>query len=303
MNQISIMRRALERAKTNSELSASDLEPDPKADPLTYLDQQWRQERAKYVGTYNVDNPSMRPNPLLIGSMLLVWVGFGVSLLIESFVSRSAQFVGGAMLFMLTSLLVMLAFRNTLRFALAERRYEQKRRILLATLGYADQTPTPAMPYPQTVASYSEAETAFYALQNETYEQLLRDQTYYAKLHGLIRLAPEADQAYLKALAELEEAWARERLAHFKLNKKTASFEAPSLVTAWVLLGAGLAIIGFGFCLIGLGKPLTYAIMCWLFGQLLIASFFTIRQQIKRLELVDQRYFAKRQKISHDYGR
>lgn len=293
--------------EANSEAEKA-LEPDLNADPVTYLDQQWRQERAKYVGVYYLDNSRSKGNPLALVIFFFMFFGAGIMLWVEASTLPLNMLYCGSIFFILTSLLILWTLRNAIRLMLAERRYLKKRAILIKQ--YGDPTLIVELPvatrrlrYSWPKKSRSEAEMRFHELQAEYYTISRRDQAYYDQIRRLIAHAPEADQRYLSELAQLEKHWVKQRFGNRRFMSETDYYQSPSLFGAWIVLGLGLGLVGFGVMLAVEGHKLLYPMLCCAFGLLMVASFSTIRKQAIELDQAEQRYFAQRQRISQDYGR
>ena len=293
--------------EANSEAEKA-LEPDPNVDPVTYLDQQWRQERAKYVGVYYLDHSRSMGNPLALVIFFFMCCGAGIMLWIEASRLPISMFYCVSIFFILTSLLILWALRNAIMLMLAERRYLKKRAILIKQ--YGDPTLIVELPvatrrlgYSWPKNSRSEAETRFHELQAEYYDVSTRDQAYNEQIQRLIAHTPAPDQRYLTELAQLEQRWVKQRFSYLEYDNRARYYQSPSLFGAWIVLGLGLGLVGFGVMLAVEGHKLLYPMLCCAFGLLMVLSFSTIRKQATELDQAEQHYFAQRQRISHDYGR
>lgn len=302
------LREKIDQALQDYREAEKALEPDPTTDPVTYLDQQWRQERVSYVGMNHVDNSRPMANPLALVIFFFMFFGAGIMLWVEASRLPVNTLYCASIFFILTSLLILWGLRNAIRLMLAERRYLKKRATLITQ--YGDPTLSVELPiatrrlgYSWPKKSRSEAETRFHELQAEYYSIASRDQAYYDQIGRLIAHAPEADQRYLSELAQLEKHWVKQRFGNRRFMSETEYYQSPSLFGAWIVLGLGLGLVGFGVMLIVEGQALLYPMMCCAFGLLMVVSFSTIRKQATDLDQAEQRYFAQRQKISHDYGR
>ena len=302
------LRELIDQALQDYSEAEKALEPDPNTDPVTYLDQQWRQERVSYVGMNHLDNSRPMANPIALVIFFLMFFGAGIMLWIEASRLPISMLYCGSIFFILTSLLILWALRNAIRLMLAERRYLKKRAILIKQ--YGDPTLIVELPvatrrlrYSWPKKSRSEAETRFHELQAEYYNISRRDQAYNDQIRRLIAHAPEADQRYLSELAQLEQDWVKQRFGNRRFISETEYYQAPSLFGAWIILGLGLGLVAFGVMLAVEGHKLLSPMLCCAFGLLMVASFSTIRKQATELDQAEQQYFAQRQRISHDYGR
>ncbi|MBM7844656.1 hypothetical protein [Herpetosiphon giganteus] len=284
------------------------LEPDPNADPVTQLDQAWRKERTKYVGMMQSNSPISVAGSLIIITFSLSFLGVGVMLWREAnalpdwFTYFPAIFCIGC------SLLFLLALPNAIKAVLGERRYRQKRALLVKH--YGDTNPGAELllsgkrlRYTWPKKSRSEAESRFHELQAEYYDSGRRDEAYYATLQRFIDHAPAADQRYLSELAQLEERWLKERFGSLRYVNQLETQQAPSVFGAWFIFGLGLGLIGFGVMLLNRSASLLYPLLCAAFGLFMLLGSFSIRKRAIALIASEQRYFAQRQQLSHDYGR
>ncbi|XSG77364.1 hypothetical protein ACP8Y2_10185 [Herpetosiphon llansteffanensis] len=284
------------------------LEPDSNADPVTQLDQAWRKERANYVGMLHSDSPISYAGPLIIITFSLSFFGVGVMLWREANALPSWFAYFPASFCIIWSLLVLLALPNAIKAVLGERHYLQKRAMLVKL--YSDPKATNALllsgkrlRYSWPKKSRSEAESRFHELQAEYYDSGRRDQTYYATLQRYIAHAPEADQRYLSELAQLEERWLKERFGSLRYVNQMETNQAPSVFSAWFIFGLGLGLMGFGVMLLNRSTSLLYPLLCAAFGLAMLAGSFSIRKRAIALNAAEQRYFAQRQQLCHDYGR
>ncbi|KPL90143.1 hypothetical protein [Herpetosiphon geysericola] len=296
-----------EAYKTQLEIEKS-LEPDPNADPVTQLDQAWRKEQVKYLGIENVFYSKPRGNPIVVILMAGLIFITGLALWNKAVEASSITMYIGSVLFIGTSLISLFSLRNLIRFKLGEKRYLQKRTDLIEKFGYPAQAvalPIAAqrLSYSWPKKSRSEAESRFHELQAEHYESAKRDQAYRDQIQRFIAHAPEADQRYLNELAQLELSWVQERFSYLNYNHKAGYYQSPTSLGPWIVLGLGLGIIGFGIMLAAEGKPLINIVLCCLFGLMMVGGFTSVRKQSLSFDAAEQRYFAQRQQLSHDYGR
>ncbi len=219
MSKIAEIRETMAQARQAYSAAEKALQPDPNADPVTYLDQQWRQERAKYVGINQLDRPNTHGKPFLLITFFLVFLSVGLMLWREAVANSVTLLYVVAVFFMLTSLILLLGLGNAIRFALAERRYRKKRVSLVKHYGEPGNLAglfisVRRLRYLWPKNSQSEAETRFHELQAEHYAAPKRDQAYHYQLQRYIDHAPERDQRYLTELAQLEQHWVEERFPY-----------------------------------------------------------------------------------------
>ena len=117
------IREMIDQAVHDYSEAEKALEPNPNVDPVTYLDQQWRQERAKYVGVYYLDNSHSMANPIALVIFFFMFFGAGIMLWVEASTLPLNMLYCGSIFFILTSLLILWALRNAIKLMLAERRY------------------------------------------------------------------------------------------------------------------------------------------------------------------------------------
>ncbi|MFD3164064.1 hypothetical protein [Herpetosiphon sp. NSE202] len=296
-----------EAYKTQREIEQS-LEPDPNADPVTQLDQAWRKERATYVGIVDSTSPISAAGPLIIITFSLSFFGVGFMLWREASSLAGWILYAPAIFCIGCSLMFLLALPNAIKAVLGERRYLQKRALLVKH--YGDPSPSAELllsgkrlRYAWPKKSRSEAESRFHELQAEYYDSGCRDQAYYATLQRFIAHAPAADQRYLSELAQLEERWLKERFGSLHFVNQLETQQAPSVFGAWFIFGLGLGLMGFGVMLLTIAAQALYALLGAIFGLAMLLGSFSIRKRAIALVASEQRYFAQRQQLSHDYGR
>ncbi len=307
MPKLAEIRELIEQARQAHMLAEKALEPDPNADPVTFLDQQWEQEKAKYIGINYSNSPRSHVDRFALIIICLVFFGLGIALWLEDRRLPTALASVVPLFLIGLSLLMVLALPTAIKVSLAERRYRKKRASLVKYSG--DPRAMPELPisaqrlrYSWPKKSRSEAETRFHELQAEYYGLLNRDQTYYEQIQRFIDHAPEADQRYLSELAQLEQSWVNSRSSQRQFTKEVQSYQSPSTFGAWIMLGFGLGLLGFGVMLFGHAKPTFFPPACCGLGFIMALRFPSVRKRAHAAIEVEQRYFAQRQHIIRDYG-
>lgn len=289
------VRQVIDLAKREYEAAMQALEPDPNADPLTQLDQQWAKESMKYTGSQRSKfgiPVKQEPQPFIMLGFTLVFVAITIILVVAKAYCMS---------FFLLPIIIVMAFvmRNQFKFAKAQKDYLVKRAQLIAQLGLRPEqvplAPVVEKPLVHRTSLFS-AESQIRQLQN--YYRGVHDQEQYRRsVKSIIGSAPEHERDYLRAFAAIESEWVEARLKYinFKNGRRTQIIPRPANVIVIIpicVLFAGVFILQY----------LSNGNLVSLVGGIMIPSVIAIvanqsNKNAKKYRELEQYYAEKRKQL------
>ncbi|MFD3164063.1 hypothetical protein [Herpetosiphon sp. NSE202] len=290
----------IDLAKRDYAAAMEALEPDPNADALTYLDQQWAKESVKYTGMQTSRNGiPVQQNPMVL---IVISSGFVVAMIVTmviGFRSQMPLLYCFSLFFMLFVVMSGFAIRNQLRFAKAKERYLAQRAALISQLGIKPDAvpPAPVIEKPLIHTSVTtSAETQIRQLQYH-YHSINDQEQYRRSVLSIIAHAPEHERPYLKALAAIESEWVQERLKYVRFENGRRQQRANRPANLWFVLG-----VCFFFAAAGIVNGIATGNWVNVLGVLIIPTIIAIttlhsNQRIKAYRDLEDRYAERRKQL------
>ncbi|GAA5528131.1 hypothetical protein [Herpetosiphon gulosus] len=293
------IRQFIDLAKREHDAAMQALEPDPNADLLTQLDQQWAKESMKYTGPQRSQfgiPVKQEPRPFMLMGFTLVF-----SAITSIFVVFKAYCVG--FFFLPFIILMLFGVRNQFRFAKAQKAYLAKRAQLIAQLGLSpEQVPlAPVVEKPLVHRTpLLSAASQIRQLQNHYYG--IQDQEQYRRsVKSIIAHAPEHERDYLRALAAIESEWVQARLKYVRLDRETKRLKIPrGQPIAKSILGIVIAAFIGGLALLQ-SAPLITILFCVGFIALIIIVSIRDNQRAKQYYELEQYYTEQRNQVNYRF--
>lgn len=247
------MNEFIDRAQRNFAVNMQALEPDPNADPLTQLDQQWIQESVKYTGMQVSRDGSGRPisqerNLKIVIGVFVVMTVFMLGVFFISVTTvNPGMFCFGLVLLLFVAISGW-GVRQQLRFAQAKKAYLAQRAELIERLRLKPEATPPAPVVEKLFSDQSyRMSPAAQIRQLQDYYRGLDDLAHYQQsVNAIIARAPEQQQRYLRALAEIEAEWVQQRLkfTRLRIGRKRYHARKPLNIGAMVLIYSLFGLFG-----------------------------------------------------------
>ncbi|MBM7844655.1 hypothetical protein [Herpetosiphon giganteus] len=287
-------------AKREYEAAMQALEPDPNADALTYLDQQWAKESVKYTGmqTSHTGMP-VQQSPMVLIVLCSVFASVLVATIVIGFRSHMPQLYCFSLFSLLFVVMSGFGIRNQLRFATAKKRYLAQRAALIAQLGIKPQDVPRAPVIEKPLIHKSVTTSAANQIRQLQYHyHSINDQEQYRRsVLSIIAQAPEHERQYLKALAAIESEWVQERLKYVSFKNGRREQRANRPTNVWFV--GGICVF---FATAGIMQGLSTGNWVNVLGALVIPTILASitvysNQRVKAYRALEEKYAERRNQL------
>jgi hypothetical protein len=280
------------------------LEPDPAADPIARIDQEWIRESRRYtrMNSSGVLVPPDRGR--LIGVLLLSGLIGPGGLILGIALGKAVLLCLNGFLSLFFFLPMLLALRQANKYEAAARAYRQRRAAALVALGRSDEAaPLPVVDQPVWVAKgVMDLESAITRLHDEYGVNPMGAQEYARSQAALLAAAPAHDRPFFEELNQLERDWAAERghlttiAARQRRRRRPRRRILPTFKAARTTAVTGvIASIGLGFSIAYVGAPPLMVAGVVLFGVIPLVGAWSQYRRTLRYQIAHAEYLRCRE--------